>query len=242
MRRPAAIVAVLASAALAAAGAAGANADGVVPIEGAWHATTSAGLPVRFSVEGGQVVGYRFRFNWGFCGTYTSEGGPPAPIESDGHWKYVEGPETFIEATFVAPDRAEGVVGAPSRMTPGCPQTRATFVAEPGAVPFAEPKVEVLASVRGGRHYKVEPREMVLKSDGDLRFTGLRWRGWGKPNARANGRAYIRRHGEVRRPRVAVRLSKLTETGAGLVYYELQYVLSGAVPEEISDHGHRWLE
>jgi hypothetical protein len=240
MRRPAAIVAVLASAALAGFAAADVNADGVVPIEGAWHATTSVGLPVRFNVEGGQVAGYRFRFNWGFCGTYTSEGGPPAPIESDGHWKYVEGPETFIEATFVAPDRAEGVVGAPSRMTPGCPQTRATFVAEPGVVPFTEPKVEVLADVRS-RHYEHAPREMVLKSDGSFRFTGLHWRGWGEPVAHASGRAYIRKSGVVRRPRATVTLSELQETGEGKVYYELHYVLRGRLPVGRHHRGEFWL-
>jgi hypothetical protein len=242
MRRSAAVLAVLASMVAASFGAAGANADGVVPIEGAWHATTSAGLPVRFTVEGGQVVGYRFRFNWGFCGTYTSEGGPPVQIESDGHWKYVEGPETFIEATFVAPDRAEGVVGAPSRMTPGCPQTRATFVAEPGAVPFTEPKVEVLADVRRGRHYERAPREMVLKSDGSFRFTGLHWRGWGEPVAHANGHAYIRKSGVVRRPRATVTLSELQETGEGKVYYELHYVLRGRLQAGRHHRGEFWLE
>jgi hypothetical protein len=239
--RSAAVLAVLASMAATSFGAASANADGVVAVEGPWHATTSAGLPVRFSVEGGQVVGYRFRFNWGFCGTYTSEGGPAAPIESDGHWKYVEGPETFIEATFVAPDRAEGVVGAPSRMTPGCPQTRATFVAEPGAVPFAEPKAEVLADVRG-RHYEHMPSEMVLKSDGSFRFTGLHWRDWGEPVAHARGRAYIRRSGVVRQPRATVTLSELQETGEGKVYYELHYVLRGRLQAGRHHRGEFWLE
>lgn len=34
-------------------GATAAQADGIVPVEGPWHATTSAGLPVGFEVSGG---------------------------------------------------------------------------------------------------------------------------------------------------------------------------------------------
>ena len=54
--------------------------DGVVPVEGPWHGKTSAGLPVQFEVKEGQVANVRFRFRWGFCGTYTTQT-PPAAIE-----------------------------------------------------------------------------------------------------------------------------------------------------------------
>jgi hypothetical protein len=77
-------------------------------------------------------------------------------------------------ADLLLADQRDGLV---VRRPPGghCRRvSRATFVAEPGAVPFPEPEAEVLASVRGGRHHKSEPREMVLKSDGDLATTH-RW-------------------------------------------------------------------
>ena len=60
------------------------------------------------------------------------------PIEADGHWKFTDSRGPWIEATFVASDRAEGTVTAPSRELPGCPETHATFVAEPGEGPFEQ--------------------------------------------------------------------------------------------------------
>lgn len=219
---------------------ASASAEGVAPVEGPWHATTAVGLPVTFLVKQGQVVEFGFRFKWGFCGTYTAGGGSAA-IEADGHWKGQDPRGPFIEATFVAPDRAEGVVTAPSRMTPGCPETQASFVAAPGAAPFEQPEAVVLAVV--GKHkYADAPRNMVIRRDGSLRFYELHWHGFGKEVARATGRAYVRSHGVVRRPRVSVTLGELIERGDRRVYIFLTYRLRGRVPPGVRHHGERLLE
>ncbi len=221
--------------------AAGAGADTVVPVEGPWHATTSAGLPVAFEVTGGQVANLRFRFKWGFCGTYTSQALAPVAIGPDGHWKAEDGSGQYVEGTFVAPGRLEGVVKAPSRMTPSCPHTHATFTASPGAAPFKEPEAVVLA-VYGKHRYVHAPKTMVLNPDGALRFERLRWSGWGSEVTTATGRAYIERGGVVRRPRVSVTLEELVEGGAQNVYLILRYAIRGRVPPGFSPHGERFME
>jgi hypothetical protein len=68
MRRITALSCVLAFACAAPA----ARAEGVAPVEGKWHATTSAGLPISFEVSSGQLLNARFRFRWGFCGSFES--------------------------------------------------------------------------------------------------------------------------------------------------------------------------
>jgi len=221
--------------------AASADADGVVPVEGPWHATTSAGLPVSFEVGGGQVTSFQYRFKWGFCGTYTSHPGPAVPIDAGGHWKAEDGAGPYIEATFTAPDRAAGVVVAPDRMLPGCPHTQATFTAEPGTAPFEEPEVVVLASV-GKRRYAKEPKAMVIKRDGSMRFEGLRWRGWGEEVTHATGRAFIGVGRVIRRPRVTVTLEELIEGGEQTTYLVLSYVLHGRVPPGFRHKGERLME
>ena len=217
---------------------AGAGAEGVVPVEGPWHATTSAGLPVTFEVGGGQVANYQYRFKWGFCGAFTSHLGPAVPIEASGHWKAEDGSGPYIEATFTAPDRAEGVVVAPDRMTPGCPHTQATFTAEPGTAPFEEPAVVVLATVGKGR-FATEPKTMVLKRDGSLRFEHLHWRGWGNEVTHATGRAFIGVGRYLRRPRVSVTLEEFIEGGEQTAYFVLRYVLHGRVPPGFRHSGER---
>jgi hypothetical protein len=220
---------------------ASAGADGVVPTEGPWHATTSAGLPVSFEVAGGQVANFQYRFKWGFCGTYTSHPGPAVPIEASGHWKAADPSGPYLEATFTAPDRAEGVVVAPDRMLPGCPHTQATFTAEPGAAPFKEPEVVVLASV-GRRRYAKEPKTMVIKRDGSMRFEGLHWRDWGREVTHATGRAFIGVGRVIRRPRVSVTLEELIVGGEQTTYLELTYVLHGRVPPGFRHKGERLME
>jgi hypothetical protein len=215
-----------------------ASAEGIVPVEGPWKATTSAGLPVGFEVSGGQVANFRYRFNWGFCGTYTSHPGPPVPIEASGHWKAEDAAGPYIEATFTAPDRAEGVVVAPDRMLPGCPHSQATFTAEPGAAPFKEPEVTVRATA-GKRRYAVEPKTIVLKPDGSMRFEGLHWHGWGDEVTRATGRAFIGVGRLIRRPRVSVLLEEIIVGGEQTVYLELRYVLHGRVPPGFRHRGER---
>src|SRR5882672_8825118 len=115
---------------------------GTVPVEGGWVATTSVGLPVSFEVKEGNVLNAHFRFNWGFCGTYESHLPNTDPIDANGHWSFMDSRGQTIEGTFVAPDRVEGTVVALERELPGCPHTRATFVAAPGAVPpYVKPQV-----------------------------------------------------------------------------------------------------
>jgi hypothetical protein len=227
-------------------GVATADAD-VVPVAGPWHATTSARLPISFEVSGNQLVNVRFRFRWGFCGSFESATGGSVPIEPSGHWKYADSRGPFAEGTFVAADRAEGTVTAPSRMLPGCPETKATFVAEPGEAPFEQAEAVVRADVRS-RHLAYAPKSMGLKRDGSLRLYDLRWSGFGEPTAHASGRAYLRRgcsgcrDKEVRRPRVTLLLNELTQQGDYRVYLHIRYDFHGPIPRGFARHGSRILE
>jgi hypothetical protein len=229
-----------------AAGAPAARADAVVPAEGPWHGTTSAGLPVAFEVSGGQVSNIRFRFKWGFCGTYEATPSGPSPIGADGSWKGEDSRGQIIEGTFLAPDRAEGKVTAVSRELPGCPETHATFSAEPGAATFEQAESVVLANVRRRRLVHA-PSTMVLKRDGSFGFYDLHWQGFGEGVAHATGRAYLRRscrgcRPEVKRPRVTVTLNELTQQGDYRVYLHVHYVIDGAVPRGFRHQGGRFLE
>jgi hypothetical protein len=208
-----------------------------VPVEGPWQATTSAGLPVTFEVAAGNVRYPIFHFKWGFCGTYASPVGPTVPIDADGHWGFVESSGPSIEATFVAPDRAEGTVIAPSRETPGCPETRASFVAEPGGAPFAPGPAQVRTQVGEPKARASHPPAITLKRNGSIRLDNLRWRDWGEPTAHGSGHAALRRpcsgcRGGVKiwRPRVKVRLNGLSQEKGFRLYYILRYELSGPVP------------
>jgi hypothetical protein len=227
-------------------GVATATAD-VVPVAGPWHATTSAGLPISFEVSGNQLVNVRFRFRWGFCGSFESATGGSVPIEPSGHWKNADSRGPFAEGTFVAADRAEGTVTAPSRMLPGCPETKATFVAEPGEAPFEQAEAVVRADVRT-RSFVHAPKNMGLKRDGSLQLYDLRWSGFGEPTAHASGRAYLRRgcsgcrDKEVRRPRVTLLLNELTQQGDYRVYLHIRYEFHGPIPRGFARHGSRILE
>jgi hypothetical protein len=230
---------------LLAGAAASAEAD-VVPVEGPWHATSSAGLPVAFEVTAGQVVNPHFRFRWGFCGSFEQGPTGSAAIEQpSGHWKYVGTNGPYIEATFVAPDRAEGVVIAPSRMLPGCPETKATFSAEPGAATFPVAPALVTNNV-GTRHLAHEPGSMRMKRDGSFRFYDLQWQDFGAETATATGRAYLRsgchrcRDKVVRRPSVTLRLTELTQQGDARVYLEAHWVFHGQVPPGFRHRGQRF--
>jgi hypothetical protein len=127
-------------------GSASARADGIVPVEGSWAGKSSAGLPVHFGVAGGHVVNPRFKFNWGFCGTFESNWpGVEFEIDPAGHWAVEDSRGQTLEATFVAPNRVEGTIVAVERMLPGCPRTEATFTAAP-----APPDPESFAAARAG--------------------------------------------------------------------------------------------
>jgi hypothetical protein len=226
---------------------ASARADTVVPVEGPWHATTSAGLPVSFEVIGGQVVNPVWRFRWGFCGSFTNDVPATVPVDAAGHWKFTDLRGPWIEGTFVAPDRVEGSLTAPDRQTPGCPETHATFLAEPGAAPPEPPPVFVIASVLT-RRFNVEPPWMQLTRSGSLQLYDLEWRNFGEPVARAEGRAFLR-HGcsgcrdrEVTRPRVSVKLNQLSPNGSALTYHHISYTFHGPRPRGFPRHGSRILE
>lgn len=242
MRRTATLACLL----LFACAAPAAGADGVVPVEGKWHATTSDGLPVAFEVSAGQVVDVRYRFRWGFCGSFESAVGGSAPIEPDGHWKYADSRGPFAEATFVAADRAEGTVVAPSSQLPGCPETKATFVAAPGEAPFEQAEAVVQANPRT-RRLAASPSVISLARDGHIKLYALRWQDFGESTARATGRAYLRRGcrtcpgREITRPRVSVTLGELTQQGDYRVYLGLRYTIEGPVPRGFSHRGSRFL-
>ncbi len=123
-----------------------AQAERIVPVEGSWGGESSDGLPVHFGVAGGKVINPRFKFEWGFCGTYESSWpGVEFEVDPSGHWKVEDSRGQTLEATFVAPDRVEGTIVAVERMLPGCPRTEATFTAAPIA-----PNPESFAAARGG--------------------------------------------------------------------------------------------
>jgi hypothetical protein len=109
-----------------------ARAEGVEPVEGGWKGKTSQGLYVYFGVRNGRVVNTRYRFRWGFCGTYGSHW-KRAHLEIDpaGHWTVSDPRGSTFEGTFVAPDRVEGRVSVVERELPGCPKVEAPFVARP---------------------------------------------------------------------------------------------------------------
>jgi hypothetical protein len=193
-------------------------------------------------VSAGQVRYPIFHFKWGFCGTYASPVGPTVPIDPDGHWGFVEASGPSIEATFVAPDRAEGTVTAPSRETPGCPETKATFVAEPGGSPFVPGPALVRTKAGTPKARSTRPQAITLKRNGSFSLHDLHWRDWGEPTAHGSGRAAIRRpcggcrNGErIWRPRVKVRLNELAQEKGFRLYYLLRYELSGPIPP----HFHR---
>jgi hypothetical protein len=223
-------------------GAATAGAEGVTPIEGSWTATTAAGLPVSFEVAGGQVQNARFKFHWGFCGTYESALPQSVPIDAAGHWKSADSRGPWVEATFLAADRAEGTVVAPERMLPGCPQTESAFVAAPGEPILPDPPVRVKDDITGN-HLAKRPHRIVLAADGSFYLRAISWQSFGGRVARATAIAYTRAgcqtcsDREVNRPRVHLRLTNLTRRGDYRIYTRLHYVLLGPIPTGFTHRG-----
>jgi hypothetical protein len=217
----------------------GARAEGIVPVQGPWSATTSVGLPVAFELKEGTVVGIHFGFNWGFCGSYQASG-PDAPTDASGHWSSVNTLGQTIEGTFVAPDRVEGTVVSVERELPGCPHTHASFVAAPGEVPpYVPPQVYVVADAITG-HQSRRPEFISLRKGLAFYFENLRWHGLGDHVARATALAVIRRGKREWNPRASIRLSSLIDDGPGkLVYSRLHYILHGAVPKGFARRGSR---
>jgi hypothetical protein len=218
------------------------KAEGIVPTEGGWVATTSAGLPLNFEVKEGNVLNAHFRFNWGFCGNFESRLANTNPIDANGHWSFQDPRGQTIEATFVAPDRAEGTVVAVERQLPGCPATQATFVAAPGEIPpEVEPQVFAVQNKNTG-HLSKRPHDIVLRKDGSFSFHGLQWQTFGARIARATGRAEIHRYDKVWTPRASLRLSSLVEAGPGKrIYSVMHYFLRGPLPRGMLHHNFRLL-
>lgn len=221
-------------------GASAAEAEGIAPVEGGWVATTSVGLPVSFEVKEGNVLNAHFRFNWGFCGTYESHLPNTDPIDANGHWSFLDSRGQTIEATFVAPDRAEGTVVAVERELPGCPHTRATFAAAPGEVPpYVKPQVFAVQNANTG-HISTRPSEIVLGKHGSFSFYGLKWRSFGARRAYATGKAEIHKGKHEWNPQASVRLSFLIEDGPDKrIYSIVRYVLHGPVPRGFARRGFR---
>lgn len=144
-------IAIVIAALVLAMGSGSARAEGVVPLDGSWGGESSVGLPVHFGVASGHVVNTRFKFKWGFCGTFESHAPfANAEVDSAGHWVYEDPRGQTFEGTFVAPDRVEGKIVTLGRMTPGCPQTEATFSAapilpNPESFPAAREGIEALS-------------------------------------------------------------------------------------------------
>jgi hypothetical protein len=219
---------------------AAAGADGVVPVEGPWHATTLYRYPLTFEVAGGQIVNAQFAFDWGYCERAESGRIASIPVDSSGHWSWEDGGGLSAEGTFVAPNRVEGSLDTPSRMTPSCGATHVSFVATPGPLP-PEPKTRVLADVRTGQ-LAVAPRRMILADDGRIKLFGLDWYEFGERETPAVGRALLRRcshcrRPEVRRPPVTVRLDRRVKKGGGYVYQRIRWYFRGHVPHGFAHEG-----
>jgi hypothetical protein len=221
----------------------GADAETVVPVEGPWSGTTSAGLPVYFEVSGGKVVNASFFFKQGFCGGSGDVGSNEESIDANGHWFYsIEGfvgSEPYVEGTFVAPEKLEGKVIAPGREFPGCPTTIGTFVATPGAVPLAERTAVAIFDPRR-RLFSARPFEIPL-GQGGRRFLleRLRWKPYGGRVAVAHGYFYTHGMKRKKRPAVTVRLSGLIPWGNFRIYRNLRFDAQGAVPKGFPTSGRR---
>jgi hypothetical protein len=129
MRILAALVTVIA---LASCTAGLAQAEGIEPLEGGWKGRTSQGLPLYFGVREGRVINTRYRFHWGFCGTYGSHmKNANLEISPAGAWIVEDSRGSSLEGTFVTPDTVEGTLNVVERELPGCPQVATPFVAHP---------------------------------------------------------------------------------------------------------------
>jgi hypothetical protein len=125
---------------------AGSARAGAAPVEGRWGGESPAGLPIYFAVAGGQVVDVRFTFRWGFCGTFELPGPSTGlTVDPSGHWGFDDPRGQTVDATFTAPDRADGKIVSVERMLPSCPRSEAAFTAAP-----LPPNPETLEAARRG--------------------------------------------------------------------------------------------
>jgi hypothetical protein len=215
-----------------------ARAEGVTPVEGPWTGITSVGLPVHFTVEGGNVVDVHWGFHYGECGNDESHTSNVVPIDAAGHWSFEDSTEASIEGTFVAAEKVEGTVSVVERMLPGCPATHATFVAIPGEKPPPyPPQYFAVTNVKTGYQERL-PYTMPINPSYKLWLYRLKWRNWGTPVALGRGWAEIRRFKKEWNPEVHVRLSRPIPDGPHKrLYSVMRWTLSGYVPPRFPRHG-----
>jgi hypothetical protein len=217
--------------ALVAIGAAARAGAEVAAVEGPWSGVTSVGLPVSFRVEGGNVVDAHFGFHWGYCGNFSSHDPNIDPIDPEGRWSFDSPEGQTIEGAFVAPDRVEGSVATVGRMTPGCPATKATFVAVSGEVPPPTP-LQYYATTNSLTGSQLRLPEMVYLG----RFISfflfhMHWRDWGRSVAVGTGHASIRVFKREWSPKARVKLSKPIADGPSRRLYSLlRFSLEGRLP------------
>jgi hypothetical protein len=127
------------------------------PADGLWRGRSTDSHALSFEVHEGRIENVRFTFSWGFCGKFESALLPNAvAIRDDGSWVYNDGRGPKVEANFIADDRVEGIVFAPSRELPSCPETEAHFIAAPGeALPPPE-VVDTTAPTISGVRVRVD--------------------------------------------------------------------------------------
>ncbi len=208
---------------------AGARAESVTPVGGPWTGITSVGLPVHFSVEGGNVVDVHWGFHYGECGE---------PIDAEGRWSFEDSTEASIEGTFVSPERVEGAVSVVERMLPGCPATHATFVAIPGESPPPYPPQYYAVTNKKTGYQERLPYTMPINPSYKLWLYQLKWRNWGTPVALGHGHAEIRRFKQSWHPAVHIRLSRPIPDGPHKrLYSVMRWTLSGYVPPPFPRHG-----
>lgn len=216
----------------------GARAEAVVPVAGPWTGATSVGLPVHFSVEGGNVVNASFGFHWGECGNFTSRDPNLDPIDPEGNWSFANSEGQTIEGRFVAADRVEGTIRSVERELPGCPSTHATFVAIPGEVgPPVPAQYYAVQTVRTGYEERLPWTLYIGKVDG-FWFYHLHWRDWGKSVTYAHGQSEIRRFKKHWVVKVHVRLSRPVPDGPHKrLYSVMRWWLSGRLPPHFPPRG-----
>ena len=100
-------------------------------------------------------------------------------------------------------------------MTPGCPATRATFVAVAGQVPPPAP-VQIYAVQNVNTGYQGRKPVWIFLGRGSSFVIGtLRWENFGESVAQATGEAEIDRFKREWSPQATVTLSRLVPTARG---------------------------
>jgi len=123
-------------------------------------------------------------------------------------------------------------------MTPGCEETKATFVAGPGEVaPPSPPVVYAVQNVMTGYRER-NPTWIFLGRGSSFILDTLTWQTFGKSVARATGDATIRRFGREWTPHARVKLSPPIPDGQHReIYSMVRFTLRGPVPPHFPHAG-----